>query len=82
MSTGKFGDITPKRKQASNSVDAFIDGADNYQNQAPTNSKEPTERLNVEVPRSMHKAIKIKAVHEDCHIKDIVINAINEYLNK
>ncbi|WP_150464729.1 hypothetical protein [Francisella sp. XLW-1] len=72
----KFSDIKKKK------IDNFIDESNNYQNKAIVDIKEPTERLNVEIPKSMHKAIKLKSVEEDRKIRDIVIEAINDHLNK
>lgn len=45
-------------------------------------SKEDTKRLNAEIPVSLHSKVKIRAVEEGRNLVDIVIDALNEYLNK
>lgn len=74
----KFSDLKPKKKE----VESFIDGVDKYHN----NKNEPEikllERLNVEVPIELHKAIKIKAANEGIKIRQIVISALQDYLVK
>lgn len=80
----KFGDLK-KRKQTT-SVDDFIDGADQYQNAASIaakmEKKEPEERLNAEIPKSLHKLLKIRAAEEGAKMKEVVIKALCEYLEK
>ena len=71
----KFSDIKKKK------VDSFIDKTDDYQNKSTVVKKEPTERLNVEIPKSMHKSIKMRSIEEDRKIRYIVIDAINNYLS-
>ena len=75
---GKFDDIKAKKK----GIDKFIDDVDQYQNLADKNNKEPLERLNVEIPKALHKAIKIRAVTDDIKIKELVIKSLNDYLSK
>lgn len=45
-------------------------------------SKEDTKRLNAEIPVSLHNKVKIRAVEEGRNIVDLVVEALNEYLNK
>ena len=45
-------------------------------------SKEDTKRLNAEIPVSLHNQIKIRAVEEGRNIVDLVVDALNDYLNK
>ena len=77
--TNKFSDIKSRKKS---SISDFIDGADQYQNKATPKKQEnePIERLNVEVPQSMHKQLKLKSVEQGITIKEIVIKAINDHL--
>lgn len=76
---GKFSDLKPSKK----SIESFIDDAESYQNRNSTEQqKEPVERLNVEIPKSLHKTVKIKAAADEVKIRDIVINALNDYLKK
>lgn len=88
--SNKFGDIASRKKS---NISDFIDGADQYQNKSTPKQqkkesnkdnakKEPMERLNVEVPKSLHKQLKLKAVEQGTTIKEIVINAINDHLIK
>lgn len=49
-------------------------------NRAP-GSRENLQRLNLEVPRDLHKRLKLKAIYEDRTVTDIVLQAINEYLH-
>lgn len=44
-------------------------------------SKEKTVRLNANIPESLYKALKVKAVQEDKTINDLVIFWVNEYLS-
>ena len=74
----KFSDLKKNKKK----IDYFIDGVEEYQNQASSKEKEKTERLNVEIPKSLHKAIKIQAAQHEIKIKDVVIKAINDHLKK
>lgn len=39
-------------------------------------------RMNVNITKSFYKRIKQRALNEDKTIKDIVIKALEEYLNK
>jgi predicted HicB family RNase H-like nuclease len=72
----KFGDIKKKK------IDNFIDKTEDYQNKYNSiPQKETTERLNVEIPKSMHKSIKMRSVEEDRKIRHIVIDALNNYLS-
>ena len=72
----KFGDIKKEK------IDSFIDKTEDYQNRSNSiPKKEKTERLNVEIPKSMHKSIKMRSVEEDRKIRHIVIDALNNYLS-
>ena len=44
--------------------------------------KDDTTRINAEIPVSLHKKIKIRAVQEGTSITDLMIKAFNEYLSK
>jgi predicted HicB family RNase H-like nuclease len=44
--------------------------------------KEETTRLNAVIPESLHSRVKILAVHERSSITEIVIRALDDYLNK
>jgi predicted HicB family RNase H-like nuclease len=43
---------------------------------------EATIRMNVNIPKELHKKIKQKALDEDTTITELVIKAMNEYLSK
>lgn len=45
-------------------------------------TKEETKRLNAEIPKSLHNRLKIFAAEKETKITDVVIKALNEYLNK
>lgn len=47
----------------------------------PVGSREDMLRLNMEIPRTLHKRLKLKAIYEDRTVTDIVLQAINEYLH-
>ena len=47
----------------------------------PAGSREDLQRLNMEVPKALHKRLKLKAIYEDRTVTDIVLQAINEYLH-
>ena len=73
----KFSDLKPKQKD---SIDTFVDGAEKYHNQG--NKGQKLERLNIEIPKDMHKEIKMKALSKDMTMKKFVLNAIDEYMSK
>ena len=43
---------------------------------------ETTIRMNVNIPKELHKRIKQKALDEDTTITELVMKAVNEYLSK
>lgn len=43
---------------------------------------EDTIRMNINIAKSFHKQIKQKALDEETTVTDIVIKALNEYLEK
>ena len=45
-------------------------------------SAEPTRRLNVEIPTSLHRRIKMASVVNDTTIMDMVTDALEEYLDR
>ena len=49
---------------------------------AETPSKEATIRMNINLPKSFHKQIKQKALDQDISVTDLVIKALNIYLDK
>jgi predicted HicB family RNase H-like nuclease len=44
-------------------------------------AQEETKRLNLEIPASLHKTMKKRAAEEGRSVKDMVLQAINEYLS-
>jgi len=46
------------------------------------NTEAETIRMNVNIPKKLHKKIKQKALDEDTTITDIVIKAVNGYLSE
>ncbi|MFZ5755608.1 MAG: hypothetical protein ACOY3X_01740 [Pseudomonadota bacterium] len=47
----------------------------------PAGTREDLQRLNMEIPRALHKRLKLKAIYEDRTVTDLVLQAINEYLH-
>lgn len=47
----------------------------------PAGTREDMQRLNMEIPRALHKRLKLKAIYEDRTVTDIVLQAVNEYLH-
>lgn len=47
----------------------------------PDDQEEPLKRLNVDIPESMHKALKRKALDEDTTVKKLVVAALKEAVN-
>lgn len=47
----------------------------------PAGSREDLQRLNMEIPKALHKRLKLKAIYEERTVTDIVLQAINEYLH-
>lgn len=45
-------------------------------------SSEPTRRMNVEVPASLHRRVKMASVASDTTITEIVIDALEVYLRE
>jgi len=44
--------------------------------------KEEVTKMNVNIPKSFYKKIKQRALDEDTSVTEIVIRALNQYLNK
>lgn len=57
---------------------------DNLQKQEALEAaaQEETKRLNLEIPASLHKTMKKRAADEGRSVKDMVLQAVNEYLSK
>lgn len=47
----------------------------------PAGSREDLQRLNMEIPKALHKRLKLKAIYEERTVTDLVLQAINEYLH-
>ncbi|MFZ5722846.1 MAG: hypothetical protein ACOY33_04200 [Pseudomonadota bacterium] len=47
----------------------------------PAGSREDMQRLNMEIPRSLHKRLKLKAIYEERTVTDLVLQAVHDYLN-
>jgi predicted HicB family RNase H-like nuclease len=45
-------------------------------------SKEPTDRLNVNVPHSVYKQLKMKALEHETTVSELVNLWINKYISK
>ena len=45
-------------------------------------SAEPTRRLNVEIPTTLHRRIKMASVIHDTTIMELVTDALEEYLDR
>lgn len=45
-------------------------------------AREEVSQLNVRVPRSLHKRLKIKAVQEDREVAELVAEALRAYLGE
>ena len=45
-------------------------------------TSEPTKRLNVEIPASLHRRVKIAAVVNETTIVEMVTDALEEYLER
>ena len=44
-------------------------------------SAEPTKRLNVEVPASLHRRLKVESANRDTTITEMVVVALERYLD-
>ena len=44
--------------------------------------EEPKARINGEIPRKLHRRVKIQAANEGVSMTDILSKALNEYLSK
>lgn len=81
MSKGEFSGISTKKKKT---VPA---GADSFANQAKVDgskstNKEPTKRLNVEIPEAKFNALKAKTAANGQKLREVVENWVDEYLIK
>lgn len=47
----------------------------------PAGTRDDMQRLNMEIPKALHKRLKLKAIYEDRTVTDLVLQAINEYLH-
>ncbi|MCS3827657.1 hypothetical protein GGP85_003127 [Salinibacter ruber] len=45
-------------------------------------AQEDQVRLNADVPKSLRKRVQIQAAKEERNIRDVVIDAVEEYLSK
>ncbi len=76
----KFDDIDTTKKKA----DKFINSVkikENFDiNHEFAHGK--LERLNVEIPGDLHKAIKMQSLLEDRTMKEVVAEAVYDYLKK
>jgi predicted HicB family RNase H-like nuclease len=43
-------------------------------------AKEPTKRLNANVPESLHRAVRMEAARRGVDMKDVMVEALIEYL--
>lgn len=42
--------------------------------------EEPTKRLNANVPKSLHKAVRMEAARREVDMKTVMVEALEEYL--
>lgn len=49
---------------------------------AVQNVQEENVRINVNVPKSFHKKIKLWAVEKNITVTELVLNALNEHMSK
>ncbi len=45
-------------------------------------TEEDTCRINAEIPKSLHRRVKIFAAEKDKSITELLVSALNEYLSK
>lgn len=76
----KFDDIQKNKKD----VVKFIDGVKINKEFDMTYefAHGKLERLNVEIPKELHKAIKMQSLIEERTMKELVAEAVYNYLNK
>lgn len=72
----KAGKPTTLKTQKELAIEAVKDIGD-----APIETVK-TQRFNVDIPETLHKAIKIQAVQEGVKLNTLTIRIFEEYLNK
>lgn len=85
MAKGLGSGLTKRERKPA--VEDFINGAEEYSNRSATKTKdeqpkEPLKRLNIEIPESLHKEIKLRSVEEGRDMRSFVLDALNAYLKK
>lgn len=50
------------------------------QKQTEEAAKEPTKRLNANVPESLHQAVRMEAARRGVEMKTVMVEALEEYL--
>jgi|YelNatPaOPRAMG01_1025707.scaffolds.fasta_scaffold202416_2 hypothetical protein len=65
--------LKAKRPSATNKEKALAALEDN---------REETIRMNVNLPKSFHKKVKLIAVNHNTTVTDLVVKALNEYMSK
>jgi len=65
----------PARKKASKQT-----AAKTAAHKAEANEKEPTTRLNVNMPKSMYRELRIKAAEQETSVSKAVIGLIENYV--
>jgi hypothetical protein len=55
------------------------DGTDELMEDA---AQEDQVRLNADVPKSLRKEVQIQAAREERNIREVIIDAVNEYLSE
>ena len=76
-----FVDQAEKEPAASVATPAGRKPAKAKRKNRPAGSRDDLQRLNMEIPKALHKRLKLKAIYEDRTVTDIVLQAINEYLH-
>ena len=68
-----------KKAKAAESAQQHINSADTAQ---VAGASEELQRLNVDIPKRLHRALKQRAVNDDTNIREQVIAALAAHLNE
>lgn len=71
----------PSSRPKPTSADAWVEATSPASN-APAEPAEPTKRLTIEIPQSLHQQVKLKCVRSDVTIADVVRDKLVAYVNE
>ena len=72
---GKKGDL-------SEVAERMQEKSSSAQKQEAKAGQEPKHRFTADIPKSLHKRLRLQSVEEERPMKEILVDALNDYLNE